>query len=318
MKHTYALTITCHSVIKKHTLSIHIDYLPPFVAAVIERSVGRMSEQGVSNVLMGLGRMGVKWVDLPRTTRLALLRALGSVGEILTQQGLSNVLWAIAVMGAPVALSSSTTISTCATPTTTTNDGSGDSLLDEEGRMTARQASESLSSALQRLISTDRTSSTPPFSAQTLSSVLYALALASVGSSNHDCGCAYADLNPTVQQALEAACLQTASTMDAREVSLSFYGLGTSYPTPPQPCSSHCISYHQFVICMLSILIYFTIATPRQTWCFTVDHVRCHGACSPVGCHEELCQQLHERAKLGPTSVGIREDLSRRSRMARQ
>ena len=224
-----------HPVIKKHNLSIHIGCLTPsqhpslVLAAVIERSVGHMSEQGVSNVLMGLGRMGVAWVDLPRSTRLALIRALGSVGEMLTQQGLSHVLWAIAVMGAPVALSSSTTTTTSAI-SAPANDGSGDSLLDDESTMAARHASVALAGALQRLISTDHTSTTP-FSAQTLSSVLYALALANVASSNPGCGCAYADLDTMVRQSLETACLRTAGTMGAREVSLSFYGLGTSYPT---------------------------------------------------------------------------------------
>ena len=228
-----------HSVIKKDTLSNHLGCLthsqhPSLVptltiAAVIERSVGHMSEQGVSNVLMGLGRMGVAWVDLPRSTRLALLRALGSIGEMLTQQGLSHVLWAIAVMGAPVALSSSTTTTTSAI-SAPANDGSGDSLLDDESTMAARHASVALAGALQRLISTDHTSTTP-FSAQTLSSVLYALALASVASSNPECGCTYADLDPMVRKALETACLRTADTMGARDVSLSFYGLGTSYPT---------------------------------------------------------------------------------------
>jgi len=185
-----------------------------------------MSEQGVSNVLMGLGRMGVSWIDLPRNTRLALLRVLGSVGDMLTQEGLSHVLWAIAVMGAPVALSSSASI------TTTTSATASDGPVDEESRAAARQASDALAIALQRLISTDH-ASTAPFSAQTLSSVLYALALASVASSNPGCGCAYADLDPLVREALETACMRTAGTMGAREVSLSFYGLGTSH-TPVQ------------------------------------------------------------------------------------
>ena len=186
-----------------------------------------MSEQGVSNALMGLGRMGVAWVDLPGSTRLALLRALGSAGEMLTQQGLSHVLWAIAVMGVPVALSSSTT-----TTSATASDGPGDASVDEEEKLAARQASAALANALQRLTSTDHSSSPAPFSAQTLSSVLYALALASGSSSNNPgCGCAYADLDPLVRQALETACMRTASTMGAREVSLSFYGLGASHPT---------------------------------------------------------------------------------------
>ena len=205
-----------------------------------------MSEQGVSNVLMGLGRMGVAWVDLPRNTRVALLRALGLVGDMLTQEGLSHVLWAIAVMGVPVALSSSTTTTTSATASDAPVD-------DEESRAAVRQASDALATALQRLISTDH-ASTAPFSAQTLSSVLYALALASVASSNPGCGCSYADLDPLVREALEAACMRTAGSMGAREVSLSFYGLGTHtthihiYNCITYSCSFHCISHHVMLI----------------------------------------------------------------------
>ena len=174
--------------------------------------------------MMGLCRMGVVWDDLPESTQLALLRALGSVGEMLTQQGLSHVLWAVAVMGVPVALSSTPTATTIA------SDGPGDTSMDEEGKVAARRASEALAGALQRLIGINHTSA--PFSAQTLSSVLYALALASCTSSNPECGCAYADLDPVVRKALESACMRTADTMGAREVSLSFYGLGISQPHP--------------------------------------------------------------------------------------
>ena len=172
--------------------------------AAVARRVAAMSEQGVANTWLGLAKMGARWADLRPQTRQALLASVAAVGPTLTQEGLSHALWAAAVMGAPLALTAPAAASQ-----------QGDSSDSSDGR---HAASAALALALQRLAGASLT-------AQSVSSILYALALAHTNGAPH-CGCAYADLSPPVAAALERQCGHAAAAMSARDVSLTLYALG--------------------------------------------------------------------------------------------
>ena len=120
--------------------------------------------------------------------RSSLSEAVVSRSPLLTQQGLSNTLWALQEMGVVLYPA----------------EGKNKGKVTESNRMR-----ESLSSATVRLA--------PLLTAQSYSTIVYSMAMM---------GCQYTALEQRSRNALEAACVREGPVMGPKEISLALYGLG--------------------------------------------------------------------------------------------
>ena len=133
--------------------------------------------------------MQVTWSLLDPRTREALADAVVSRSKVMTQQGLSNTLWALQEMGLRL--------------TPHEREGTGG----REGMETGR-IGDSLFSAILRLA--------PDMSGQCYSTIMYSLGVM---------GCQYPTLSPKIRIALEGVCSREGPEMGTKETSMALYGL---------------------------------------------------------------------------------------------
>ena len=138
--------------------------------------------------------MRAQWSALDVKLRSSLSEAVVSRSPQLTQQGLSNTLWALQEMGV-VLYPASVPVSV---------EGRSRIKDTESSRMR-----ESLSSATLRLAHV--------LSAQSYSTIVYSMAMM---------GCQYTALEHSSRTALESACSRVGPAMGPKEISLALYGLG--------------------------------------------------------------------------------------------
>ena len=138
--------------------------------------------------------MRAQWSALDVKLRSSLSEAVVSRSPQLTQQGLSNTLWALQEMGV-VLYPASVPVSV---------EGRSRIKDTESSRMR-----ESLSSATLRLAHV--------LSAQSYSTIVYSMAMM---------GCQYTALEHSSRTALESACSRVGTAMGPKEISLALYGLG--------------------------------------------------------------------------------------------
>jgi hypothetical protein len=138
--------------------------------------------------------MRAQWSTLDVKLRSSLTEAVVSRSPQLTQQGLSNTLWALQEMGV-VLYPASVPVSM---------EGRSRIKDTESSRMR-----ESLTSATLRLARV--------LSAQSYSTIVYSMAMM---------GCQYSALENSSRTALESACSRVGPAMGPKEISLALYGLG--------------------------------------------------------------------------------------------
>jgi hypothetical protein len=75
------------------------DNLRTHLLRAIDRTVEKMTEQGLANTLLGLAKMNVQWMQLPVDTRNIIFKAIVQLSNRFNQQGVSNVYWALSALG---------------------------------------------------------------------------------------------------------------------------------------------------------------------------------------------------------------------------
>jgi len=75
------------------------DNLRTHLLKAIDRTVEKMTEQGLANTLLGLAKMNVQWMQLPVDTRNVIFKAIVQLSNRFNQQGVSNVYWALSALG---------------------------------------------------------------------------------------------------------------------------------------------------------------------------------------------------------------------------
>lgn len=153
----------------------------------IDRTLGTMTEQGLSMTLLGLAKMKVNADDLSSRTRQKIFNAIDGVSSNMTGQGISNCLWSLYGLGF----------------TWRCDDNHDISLV------VPVSVQQSLFAALVK----EATHLPPP----TVSLCLNSFA---------KLGCVYQDLPLSVSVLLEKSLESTCNQMTAREISNTIYGLG--------------------------------------------------------------------------------------------
>lgn len=140
--------------------------------------------------------MGAQWDTLDGKLRSSLTEAVVSRSPLLTQQGLSNTLWALQEMGLVLYLHPAV-------------DSSRNKIKVKTKVMESKRMRESLTSATLRLANV--------LSAQSYSTIVYSMAMM---------GCQYTALEQRSRTALESALARLGPAMGPKEISLALYGLG--------------------------------------------------------------------------------------------
>ena len=140
--------------------------------------------------------MGAQWDTLDGKLRGSLTEAVVSRSPLLTQQGLSNTLWALQEMGLVLYLHPAV-------------DSSRNKIKVKTKVMESKRMRESLTSATLRLANV--------LSAQSYSTIVYSMAMM---------GCQYTALEQRSRTVLESALARLGQAMGPKEISLALYGLG--------------------------------------------------------------------------------------------